>query len=513
LRRFLPWCLLGLLLGWAALRLGDYAAVVPFDYDEVAEAHAVWQVSEGRRPYHDFYYDHAPYSWLVWAPVLKSLPEAFETLVILRLVNILLSLLVLGLLALLIKKLLHEGPTGRGSVPLVAACAAVGVMASHRSAMTVLYQFRGDQLSLAFTLLGLLLLEARPRGKALLPAAAAGFCLVSGILITPKLVLLCFLALVLAGTRLQGEDPGSLRSFCAGVLGGGLGAFGLWNVWAVSAGADPWPFYRLVVAHHWANLSESGYAFGAAMGLVESVSQEPGWFLVFLPGLAAGVLEVRRRGLTASPVLSAILLFCLIQPLWVKYPWHQYLFSVCLLWGVLLGVFFLKVWERRPAAGQVILALAVVCSAGQELRRFRAAGDLHTLGQHIAWGNEILGKAIPGRSVAIQPPFHPVFRTNATYFFNFTFNPKGSDTEAVLRGIPVFGEKFSRSGYLEQLEASPPSVVMASPFFTGKEYMAAVLEFVRARHPRSYRKERIAGMTAYVRSTGWPPSASRRLTD
>ena len=59
------------LLSALALRL---AAVLRLDYDEVAEFHAIWQVSQGHKPYVDFYYDHPPYFWLLYSPILRALP-------------------------------------------------------------------------------------------------------------------------------------------------------------------------------------------------------------------------------------------------------------------------------------------------------------------------------------------------------------------------------------------------------------------------------------------------------
>ncbi|MBI5624714.1 MAG: hypothetical protein HY924_13125 [Elusimicrobia bacterium] len=521
-RRLLPWFLVALALSWLAARLQVRALSSPFDYDEVAEAHAVWQVGQGMRPYRDFYHDHAPYSWLVWAPVLKALPEAFESLVLLRLADVALSLLALGLLILLVRDLLEGGsaggeaapPGGAGPPPpenggsLAAAAVAVAVMATHPSSMAVLHQFRGDQLSLVFTLLGLLALGSGGGVPSARRCGAAGLFLMSGLLITPKLVLLCALTVVLHGARLRTQGPGLWRPRLAGLLGGAALGFCLWNAWAFAAGVDPSPFYRLALAYHWANLRESGQVFGAGRELIEGFGAEPVWLVALVAGLAAGAAEIRGRGAARGATLTALVVFCLVQPLWVKLPWKQYLFSVCLFWSAPLAVFLQRAVRARRLAGWALLALFAGGFGLQEVLRSRADAGDQSLAEHLAWGNEVLSRSIPGRTVAVQPPLHPVFRRDATYYFNLAFIPAGRGPGAALRRPPAGAPRASYEGYMEQFEAAPPSIVLASPYFTDKDYMRAALDFVRVRHPKAYRRERIAGRTAYVRSRGWDaPSA------
>ena len=67
------------LLAWGSGVLGR-----AFDYDEVMQAHAIWQIAQGLVPFRDFFECHPPFLWYPFVPALAVLPEGPELLFGLR---------------------------------------------------------------------------------------------------------------------------------------------------------------------------------------------------------------------------------------------------------------------------------------------------------------------------------------------------------------------------------------------------------------------------------------------
>jgi hypothetical protein len=65
------------------------ALTAPIDADEVEHTHVAWLLSQGILPYRDIHQLHAPLTWLVFAPILRLMPESAATIVALRMVCLL----------------------------------------------------------------------------------------------------------------------------------------------------------------------------------------------------------------------------------------------------------------------------------------------------------------------------------------------------------------------------------------------------------------------------------------
>ncbi len=488
-------CLLGAgLLCALMLRL---ASTMRLDYDEVAEFHAIWQVSQGHKPYVDFYYDHPPYFWLLYSPALRALPQAFSSLVLLRKLNLGCSFAALALLLLLMLKRDDDRSWK------TCALAALGLVALQIPVVFTFAQFRADHLVLALTLAGLLALDATgpaPRAR----WALAGFLFTTGALLTPKLALICVLAVMVFGAELWRDAAGRARSCLGALLLAAAGAGLLFNAAAWGAGINPQPYFALALRHHLWALSSSGYRFGLARGLLLRAAYDPLWLLVFLSGTAAAVLELRENGWRKNRVLLVLLGFSLAQPFWVKYFWDQYLYTVLLVWSLPLALFLHRVGRWKSRLCQAAVALLFWGGVYLALPELAAYSRDHAgLGQEALVADQLLEWSAPGMPVAMQPPAHVVFRENSTYFFNYTNIPNGPGTEEVMQRFPRFKGLFSFEGYLEQLERRPPSLILVDPAFAGKQYLRAIDHYVHEKHPQDYEERRVLGTSVLVRKT--PP--------
>lgn len=471
-----------------------FALTLRLNYDEIAEFHAIWQVSQGHKPYVDFYYDHPPYFWVLYSPLLGLLPETFRSLVALRAVNVAFSFAALAQFLFLLQGLKPER-SWKGC-----ALAAAGLMTLQLPMVFTFSQFRADHLALALNLAGLLTLERGPREREKTRWALTGFFYACSALLTPKLVLLQAASILVYGLdralelrRFPGRELGAL-------LGGTAAGFAALNVLALAAGVDPVPFYSWALRHHLHALALPGYRFGLARALLLRAAYNPLIALVVLGGAAAAARELWRAGWRRQKVLVVALAFCLLQPLWVKYLGEQYLYTVLLAWSVPFALFLHGAARVRSVWLQLGVSAPLLAAVWFGLPEILAAErEQHSLREQLAQSDALLRLAPAGRPVSMQPPHHVVFRENSTYFFNYTIIPAGPGTEDALQGVPGLGKQFTYPVYLEQLERRPPSLILLNPAFAGRQYLAAAAEFLR-RRAGAYEKRSLDGVEFYVRT-------------
>lgn len=481
------------LLSLPLLRL---ATTQTFNYDEVAEFHAIWQVSRGHKPYVDFYYDHPPYFWLLYAPVLRLLPEDFSSLLVLRLLNLVFSFAALALLFLLMLRRSAERDW-KG-----AALGAGALVFLQVPIVFAFSQFRADQLTLALTLAGLLLLDvpapapARPRRW-----AGAGFLFTAGALVTPKLVLICAAAALVHGLERRLEDRRELPLLLGAFLAGCAGAFLLLNLLVLALGIDPRTYFLWTLRHHLLATVEGGYRFGLARGILLRAAHNPLWLLVILGGAFAAARALRERGWRAEKPLLVLLVFAVLQPLWVRYLWEHYISAALLAWAPALALFIHRVGRWKSLIAQAAVAALFLGGVLRGLPDLEAYERWRRgLKEQLAVAGALLEQAPAGLPVSMQPPLHVVFRENSTYFFNYTIIPggRGQGTEELMARSPRLAPLFTFSGYLEQLERRPPGLILVTPAFAGRQYVAAVEEFLR-RHARDYERRDVSGLPFWVR--------------
>src|ERR1019366_2302465 len=117
-----------------------------------------------------------------------------------------------------------------------------------------------------------------------------------------------------------------------------------------------------VIERHLAATAHSGYRFGLARMIILRTAYNPLWLLIFAGGTYASVAEFREHGWRRNKFMLVMLIFAVVQPLWVKYFYDQYLYTVLLVWSLPLALFLHRAgkWRSQLAQG----ALAVLLLAG-----------------------------------------------------------------------------------------------------------------------------------------------------
>lgn len=479
---------------WIALYL--YAHSMPFNYDEIAEAHATWQVSQGARPYQDFHYDHPPFFWRAYSPLLKRLPEDFRSLVSLRNVNLFFAAAAFFLLAYLIQRQ-RADPWGR-----FAGIGAMVVMVLQIPVLQTFSEFRADPLSFAFQFAGMAVLERAGetrRRKALW--AIAGFLLACAALFSLKIFSLTLILLALYAWDAFGRGARDFILNAASFAAGAGLALGLAGLVCASMEIDFHLMYVSVVQFHRLFLASYGVSFGLAKSLWGLAVGNPILFALGALGLYGVAAEFVSGRWRRQKALAALGLFCLLQPLWVRYPWRQYVAGFLFAWSAPLAMAFHCFLRGRFARSGLFLFVGLLLlSVLGESHHLRETLRNHYLDKHIQAGNQLLRWTAKDDYVAAQPPFHPVFRRNSTYFFTYPLNP-GRDTEELLSHLPDEGNLFTLESYRQQLRDRPPSLIVLDPHYTGKNYMVDVHEFLQARSD-DYSLRHIGPIAVYVREGG-----------
>jgi hypothetical protein len=65
--------------------------------------------------------------------------------------------------------------------------------------------------------------------------------------------------------------------------------------------------------------------------------------------------------------------------------------------------------------------------------------------------------------------------------------------------FPAYGRHFSYEGYLQELRANPPGLIIPTAQIGGKEYRRALAEFLDEHYPHDYAEHRLGGMVVFVR--------------
>jgi hypothetical protein len=472
---------LALLVGIVFAWMFTAGRLLPIDYDEMEHAHAAWQMASGFKPYADFHEVHPPYAWMMYAAVLKRLPESFESVILLRLANMAASVLLIGVLGWILQAQFRER---RGKL-LALACLAIMIL--QPMVVQALCELRVDHLSFALTLAALHLAVGTGR-KPVSPRryAVSGFLFCVAMFLMLKLVLIPALAVVVAGaTEARSGRKAFMRLLSSMGLGAAVGAAVMILI-CVLGDIDLGKLYLNVYVYH-LRLHSSWDRFALLNMIVDQAFKQNGilavLFLCGAMGLAVAAAKGRWR---EQRTLFVLAVFAVAQVFWVNFSFKQYLYSVYLAWSAPLALFFSL--ADGPKARRGALALLALLAAGSlyfEAVRGRQIIEKRYAEREAARGNLVLQWARPDRPVAAQPPLHPIFRRNATFFWIKSANPAGQETEEIMAGIPAYRETFSYEGYLRQLENNPPSLIIPDANATGPVYQRALADYA-ARHSREY---------------------------
>jgi hypothetical protein len=413
-------------------------------------------------------------------------------MLVLRLVNLLASVAVLVLLVRLLFACTEE-PRERWL-----ALGGLVIMASHPRVLQALAEFRPDHLSTALTL-GALSVAANNTGVRARRWFVVSALFTIAMAFNAKLILIPFFTAVVLTIEAGRRGRRALGDLLAGGLAGIASSLVLmWFVgylWAID--------FRLLWEQAYVYHESIRETFTQSFGLAKTLGNQvkPHWGLpivVLLLGVIGLLTEARRGHWDRLRVPLILAAYAVIQPLWVPFPHKQYSYTINLVWAapLALGLAWAQRWRPRatPALVAALLVVGLILN-GVRTGRIVARGGMLP---QMQLGNALLSLAPPGQPVAALLPVHPIFRRDATFGWIYTHNPGGRETEGVMAGMPGYRERFSRDGYLREIKASPPSLIVLHSPYAHPEYRRAVADFL-ASEARRYDEVRVGEVRVFVR--------------
>ncbi len=485
-----------IVLGFAwMLLLGLF---LPINYDEYTQVHSAWLVSQGLKPYTDFHAVHPPFLWFLFSPIIRLLPERFESIIFfLRIINLAFSTAILIVMAYMLMRRFQ------GRVERCLALGAMSIMCTHPRVLRALAELRVDHLGAALTLLALCVATRGDRKRPSSQWFFSGFLFAVAMGLSAKLLLIPIATGILLGLEEARKGKRALgRYLLAGAGGIGFGLSIMVSICIIN-GVNIRRLSEQVFAYHALLRETFTQEYGLAESLFDHARQQFGRpIVVLLLGVIVLIHEgIRGRWLeNRVPFIAAT--YALLQPLWVPFPHKQYAYTIYLVWTFPLALALVKIWRsnyRKAVTLTVCLLGMGVYFEGVRGYRIVTRDEAR---QDIGIGNALLQLSPPGQPVAAQPPFHPIFRRDSTFFWIYSHNPRGPETEEIMSRFPAYGERFSYKGYLEELKANPPGLIVPNTPFVGREYRRALNDFLKEFYPEGYTLHRVGRLDVFVKRDG-----------
>jgi 4-amino-4-deoxy-L-arabinose transferase-like glycosyltransferase len=401
------------------------AAHSGYDHDEIAYLHASWLVSQGQKPFLDFMEHHHPTLLYLLAPLTRLLQGSPRALVFAaRLLDLALLAILLALFTRVVRPVLRDRAAAWPPLLLLGCYFFV------RNSMEV----RPDPFMCVLCFAGLWqwLVYLRSDGR-LRHAAWAGLCFGAATAFLPKAVF--FIGLVGLGTALALRNRaawtraarGAAVSLALAVLPVaaltlGLFHLGLW---------DAFVFWNYVFTpfYYWATHFDGP---SAAATLLVGFGEDTLLWVGGLWGVGLAARSVWRREAEPEVAIAAVVTVGFIAAMFrTRWPFsHNLLLMQPLL--ALSGAVVLdgiRTERLRAVVGLLLLAMvAKVCVLLVVLTEGPAAEGVQ---------RRLLAETQPSTALAVPPPYNPIFRPNAFFFW---FNPEYFATAYLelcrLRGEP-----------------------------------------------------------------------------
>ena len=463
-----------------------------YDYDEVLRAHEVWLVSQGLRPYQDFFEVHPPYFALL-TPIMSRFADPFHALVALRVTSVAGNL---AFLAALMAIAASSIPSGR-----LWAVLGVAVVAFHQAVLVFLAEFRIDGWAFAMMAWGLYRFR---RARSPWRFAEMGFVTgLASLLFSMKFAMLPPLVVVIKGVMDRESPRRFLRNAAAYGLGLGLAAFGVFL-----AIGGPGPLRTYSIGLRFQSAYGTIYKSLAGFGLLRELGVWRTLAVLTGAGLIAWAADRVARRALPEPYQIAMAVWLAIMAFIVPLPYKQYyapwfLFATCFIAFLGPSLDRLPGWLGTAAfvAACGVSAFAVSAEARNWYRTDSAGYDRLMIG----FLNDI---SRPGDRVVGAPPAHPIDRRDAFYLALSTLNPAG-DADVILDGFPAIRDRVSARRYREELEAFPPAFIVLRNEGQGMPYSARQIKVLRDfLGERSYRVRKVGAHWIAIRPDrlpGMPP--------
>ena len=379
--------------------LAIHCAISSCDHDEIEHLHAAWLVVDGQRPFVDFLEHHPPTLWYALAPIVRAFEgELQSAILICRLLN-------LGALVLSLKALQRSA----GRAAPMATLLLLGSWLHLRNSIEI----RPDPIMAALCSAALLAwlryLRSGRAGAALLAGACAGAAtatLQKGA---------AFSVLLLAGTFLAASSSHPWRAttrgsmLFAGAAAVPVGAFAF-ALWRAGMWTDFW-FWNFSF-NRFAYLQAQVAVLSPWSTLGVALADQP---LLWIAGLTSAALTLYRfvrrdrRAEPAQLTCSVIVLGLLAGLAASSFPFSHNLLMIAPPLA-LLGADLLEESPRATMAATwicgVLIAKTLIFST---LYRENAG--------HRQVQEWLLAHTRAGDTVYVPPPYHPVFRRDAGYFW------------------------------------------------------------------------------------------------
>jgi hypothetical protein len=445
-----------------------------FDYDEFEHLYASWRISEGARPFYDFFEAHPPFLWYPLAVVLRAFhPQAFP-LFALRVVSAVGHVALLLALAKNVSLSFARLPQPTSLRWRTFAIATV-IVAGDLSVTWYLLEFRMDAWPDALLFWAVYRYRAR-----VCPSFGAAFelAVVStlAVLCAPKLVL--FLVLFAAFDLMVGERRWPRA---AGLGAGALVATLAAGLFLLAMGLSPVLVYRLCITYHVLLAARGGFAHE----LAKSIWGQP-QLLAVLVASVSGWLLVARARLEASTFELAIVVFLALQAALVSFGYPQYYAP----W-FLLGLVFLPYLELAlrpmPIAHRSAIALGLFLACANAARDLRTFVTAHQTASVVAFNQWAASVVPPDATVAGDLMHLPLYRRGMFYHLVTSFTPRGYSGETAVHDFDFpasLRERGTPAAYDRELETERPLLLVPGDLLS-PEAKDAIKRYLD-RHPTWY---------------------------
>ena len=463
-----------------------------FDYDEFEHFYASWRISEGARPFYDFFEGHPPFLWYPLSLVLRAFhPQSFP-LFALRFGSALGHLVLLLALAKNVSLSFARLPQPASLSWRVFAIATL-LVAGDLSVTWYLLEFRLDAWPDALLLWAVYRYRARAE-----PSFGGAFELAAlstlALLCAPKL--LAFLVLFALFSLMTGERRWRRA---AGLGAGALVATLTGALFLLAGGLSPIVVYRLCVTYHVILGARGGFGHG----LANAILAQPDLLAILIACLAGWLLVARTR-LSASTFELATIAFLVLQAAFVSFGYPQYYAP----W-FLLGLVFVPYLELALRPSPIAHRLAVVVgllfagtNVSRDLRTFATAHQTAAVVAFNAWAARVVP---PDASVAGDLMHLPLYRRGVFYHLASSSPPNGYSTEAALREMNLpssFSDRMTPAAYDRELEAARPFLIVSGNMLSSEE-RSAIGRYLD-RHPTWYQTVSSPGGPVSLRARSDP---------
>jgi hypothetical protein len=461
-----------------------------YDYDEVLRAHEVWSVSQGLRPYHDFFDCHPPY-FVLLTPIVRLCVDPYHCLVALRVCATVGNLAFLAGLAAI----------GVASVNSGRLWAVLGtaVVAFHPNVLRFLTEFRIDGWGYAIGVWSLIrFVRAEATGGVGL-ARSAEMGLLTGLaslLFCPKLALFPPMIVFFAAARARNGPRGMLRPCVGYALGTGLAGLAFLSLLAVlrlDLGRTVSLVFLCMKKYNDYYIQRFGH------GLLKEAVGSPWLSPLVATGFCAWIAQCVRRKSLPDPYHAGLVAWLAVQLMIVAFPYKQYV-APWFLFASGFVAFLGPVMERAPRGWEMLVFVAA-CG----LSVYGSATQATSWSRENAAGYErsvirLLDKlARPGDYVVASSPHHPLYRRDVFYLAVSTLD-HGYDADRILDDLPALRSQVTAEHYRQELEGHPPAFIHLQNGNEPMPYSDRQNDVIKAYvRDHAYHTVRVAGIVLAVR--------------